>query len=323
MSNESRYFKLGLFVIVGVILIVGGVVIFGAASLFTPYISVQTAMTESVEGLNVGSAVKYNGVEVGSVSKIEMAGWSHASSDPAVEQATARYIIVEMKLRRAMFHSTVAVLEQRIEDQVRSGLRVRLASSGLTGPAFIEGVFLDPQVYPAQQLPWKQEKLFIPSAPNTMSAMVNNVEDIARKINRVEINKLVTNIEKFMTDTDTAVNELHMAELRQKVAVNLDDLHDSLGKVREILHDPKTQQMLNDLDKTLTNTSEGSVKLKQMLATLDSLLASENQNLASIIHELLRTSENASSLIENLKQNPSQAVFGQPPPHIEPGAKQQ
>ena len=323
MSNDSRYFKLGLFVIAGVVLIVGGVVLFGAASLFTPYIMVETATTESVEGLNVGSAVKYNGVEVGTVSKIEMAGWSHSDPDPAVEAKIGRYIVVEMKLRRAMFRSSeAAVLTQLFEDRVRAGLRVRLASSGLTGPAFIEGVFLDPEAFPPQQLPWKPDKLFIPSAPSTMSAIVGDVQDIAGKIDRVDISKLVGSAQKFIMDTDTAVGDLHTAELRDRTLAAIEKLHDSLNRIDEIVHDPKTQQTLDNLNKTVSNCSDASVKLKRTLGTADSLLSSQSQDLESIIYELSRASENASNLLDDLQQNPSRALFGQPPPRIEPGAKQ-
>jgi ABC-type transporter Mla subunit MlaD len=322
MSNESRYFKLGLFVIVGVVLIVGGVVIFGASELFTPYITVETATTESVEGLNVGSAVKYNGVEVGSVSRIELANWSHSDPDPAVQAKIGRYVIVEMKLRRAMFHLGQAdVIEQRIKDFVGAGLRLRLASSGLTGPAFIEGVFLDPQASPPLELPWKPDKLMIPSAPNTMSQIVGDVQDIAGKIDRVDINKLVGSAQKFITDTDTAVNDLHTSELRQKALAAIAKLDDSLKRMNEIVRDPKTQQTLDNLNATLANTSEGSAKLRRTLGTLETLLASQSEDLKSIIYELSRASENASDLIDDLKQNPSRVVLGQPPPHIEPGAK--
>jgi ABC-type transporter Mla subunit MlaD len=323
MSNGSRYFKLGMFVIAGVVLIVGGVVLFGASALFTPYVTVQAATTDSVEGLNVGSAVKYNGVEVGSVSKIELASWSHSDPDPAVQQKIGRYIIVEMKLRRAMFRLGQAeVIEQRLKDSVTAGLRLRLASSGLTGPAFIEGVFLDPQAYPPQELPWKPDKLLIPSAPSTMSAIVSDVQDIAGKIDRIEINKLFASAQKFITDTDTAVNDLHTAELRQRAVAAIEKLNDTLNRINEIVRDPKTQQTLDDLNATLANTSEGSARLRRTLATLETLLASQSQDLKTIIYELSRASENASNLLNDLQQNPSRALFGQPPPHIEPGAKQ-
>src|SRR5215470_10461184 len=117
MNTESGYFKLGLFVIAGVTLIVGGTVFFGAGALFREYFKLETATTNSVEGLNVGAAVKFNGVTVGKVSRIEMAIWKYPPADVAKRQDIARYISIELELNRSQFLSeTSAEIRANLQD---------------------------------------------------------------------------------------------------------------------------------------------------------------------------------------------------------------
>lgn len=63
MSAQANYFKLGIFVIVAVTLLCAGVVVLGGAKLFERTFVIETYMTESVEGIAKGSAVKYRGID--------------------------------------------------------------------------------------------------------------------------------------------------------------------------------------------------------------------------------------------------------------------
>ena len=70
MSANASYFKIGLFVILGSLLIVTAIVIFGAGAIFQEYIYVESYFEDSVQGLSVGSPMKFRGVDVGQVSEI-------------------------------------------------------------------------------------------------------------------------------------------------------------------------------------------------------------------------------------------------------------
>ena len=70
MSAEARYFRVGLFVLVGVALIGSCTVILGGRGLFKDPILLETYFDESVQGLEVGSPVKLRGVQLGTVSLV-------------------------------------------------------------------------------------------------------------------------------------------------------------------------------------------------------------------------------------------------------------
>ena len=71
MTDTSK-FKLGLFIIIAVIVFFAGLMILGSFEQFKEKAYVTTLVSESVQGLSVGSSVKYMGVPIGSVREISI-----------------------------------------------------------------------------------------------------------------------------------------------------------------------------------------------------------------------------------------------------------
>ena len=71
MSARTNYFRLGMFVLIGIILGIAGVIVFGGLQLVPQdMLEVETYMDDSVQGLLSGSKVKMRGVEIGTVDEI-------------------------------------------------------------------------------------------------------------------------------------------------------------------------------------------------------------------------------------------------------------
>ena len=64
MSAEARYFRVGLFVFVGLAAIAGTALVLGGRSFFAEKVTFETYFEESVQGLEVGSPVKLRGVGI-------------------------------------------------------------------------------------------------------------------------------------------------------------------------------------------------------------------------------------------------------------------
>jgi len=348
MSGDSGFFKLGLFIIAGMMLLVGGVVFLGAGEMFTKYVIVESASTDSVEGLDVGAAVKYLGVTVGKVSKIEMAMWKYPSQDPAVMANVRRYIYLEMSLRRDLLPAkSDEELRSNFDAAVKVGLRARMASSGLTGPTFLEICYMDPLQNPVMPVPWQPENLYLPSAPSVMSQIAANLEIILNQVRNADIGKTLADARKLVIDSDTAINNLQTKLLREKAVALIDEaqasvqriheilddpkvkqaiadlpritapLRDALARIDTIVHDPKVQKMIDDLSQTAASAAPSAEELRRVLRTLNLTLDSRKRDLEMIITDLRRTLESSSALMEDAKDNPSRLLFGQPPPHIE------
>src|SRR5438046_9638009 len=93
MSAQANNFKLGLFVIGAVVAGVLLLLIVGSGRWFQSKTVIETYFNESVEGLDIGSNVKYRGVSVGEVKRI---GFTYNKYELA--KATGerkRYVLVE------------------------------------------------------------------------------------------------------------------------------------------------------------------------------------------------------------------------------------
>jgi len=73
MPTRSSKFLIGLFVIIGALICAGVIIWVGAAKFFTKGALYNVYFDESVQGLQVDSAIKYRGVEIGKVQKIDVA----------------------------------------------------------------------------------------------------------------------------------------------------------------------------------------------------------------------------------------------------------
>jgi hypothetical protein len=67
---EARYYRVGLFVFLGMLAIVAAIITLGGRGLFQDPLMFETYFEESVQGLEVGSAVMFRGVPLGTVSGI-------------------------------------------------------------------------------------------------------------------------------------------------------------------------------------------------------------------------------------------------------------
>jgi len=69
MSAQANFFKIGVFVIGGVLTLVLLLLVLGSGQWFQSKVAIETYLNESVQGLEVGSKVRYRGVVVGEVRR--------------------------------------------------------------------------------------------------------------------------------------------------------------------------------------------------------------------------------------------------------------
>ena len=73
MATEAHKFEVGIFVIIATAIGIGAVVWLGASRFFQETQHFVTYFSESVQGLDPGSSVKYRGVPAGRVDTISIA----------------------------------------------------------------------------------------------------------------------------------------------------------------------------------------------------------------------------------------------------------
>ena len=288
MSAQPSYFKLGLFVIVATSILVGGVIVLGAGALLEEKIHIETYMSQSVEGLTVGSAVKYMGVQIGSVDEITFARFKY-EPDYVDQGLMGGFVLVDMALDARKYKDASREDWERWLPKARdNGLRVRVASSGITGPAYLEAVFLDPKEFPAPPLRWTPPPMYVPSAPSTTQVLLGAVESIARKLEDIDYSRVATNFDEFITTLDDKIGRLDAGQINDDVIALIEDLRTKVGEVdakrlndeavalleevrasndrlREILDDPDVDPAIADLRATLESSKSAMARLDEIL----------------------------------------------------------
>jgi phospholipid/cholesterol/gamma-HCH transport system substrate-binding protein len=342
------YFKLGIFVISATIIGVIGVVVLGVGTLLQKKTLIETYIDESVQGLDVGSAVKFRGVEVGKVQEITLT---------SVEYPTKRrYVLVRAGLTSTMFQDALADPRGTgFATEIAKGLRLRLAAQGLTGTAYLEADYLDPARHPPLEIDWQPAYPYVPSGQSRITQLAESVDRILRNVEQVNLPHLTESIEKSLA-TMTKATEVNVQRIGLEASRLLADLGETNRQFRDLIssedlktafHDgaiaaktarefieqaekpltqlleelPKTSQNVNRLVQRLEPVAqdlpEASAQLRQTLNRLNRLIAGQQQEIQTTLENLRAVSENIREIGDNAARYPSQILFGEPPPRSE------
>lgn len=277
MSTPTNNWKLGLFVVVGVCTALAMMVFLGGRSLQKQTVSYLTYFDESVQGIEVGSPVKFRGVTIGKVSVIDVA-------------ADHRMVEVLCELGVANLNRLGLSVEQhkgkRTKLSLPPDLRVQLGSLGLTGGKFILIDYFSIKDYPPPRLPFPAPENYIPSAPSMMKNLENSM---VHAVDRFP--ELTAGMLKVLTGVSTVVADIDDKKLLEKAVVTLTLL----------------DRVLADADKAINQLEAGqlSQKASSAFAKLDTALTNVNRLVeqASGDKGLLASAQRTSDALGGVAQN--------------------
>ena len=96
MKAKSKNYKIGLFVLSSLVILTTFIVILGIGNLFQKHILLETYFDESIQGLEVGSIVKFRGVRVGTVKEISFVQDQYKLDPISPDFYQGRYVLVKM-----------------------------------------------------------------------------------------------------------------------------------------------------------------------------------------------------------------------------------
>jgi len=281
MIRGGDYFKLGLFVIGGALLLLVVLFALGAGRFFKKTYTIETYINESVNGLEQGSAVKYRGVRVGSVSEIGFVAMKYGDKAEG-----HRYVYVQCTLDKDLFgslgHKSAA---DQAQDEVARGLRARPISQGLTGQLYLGLDYVDPERNPPLPVNWEPSNIYIPSAPSTLSRVEEAVLDISNTLGGLETAELPEAVKSFRRFADSASTVLEGTDAREigaRLSATLEQTRKLLTRINVLVADPAVDTILPDAARTVAGARklvEGSgpdaaALLKDARETAASLKAS-------------------------------------------------
>src|SRR5437870_2941619 len=150
MSQRANYFKLGLFVIGAIAAGIIVLLIIGTGRFLQKRVTVETYFNESVQGLDIGSKMKYRGVDVGQVTRISFTYVKYEQDKPMGDRK--RYVLVEAQIQPRLVGGRAAndiASAESTAIEVEKGLRIKLAPQGITGTSYLEVDYVDPGTNPS------------------------------------------------------------------------------------------------------------------------------------------------------------------------------
>lgn len=311
MATPTNNFKLGLFVLAGIttafILLLG----LGARALKRDTMKFETYFNESVQGLEVGSPVKYRGVTIGVIHMVDIG-------------PDKKHVKVQMDLDTKDV-KRLGLADGPEQIHVPPELRTQIVSQGITGVKFCQIDFFDPKSTPPEVLPFQVAVNYIPATASLLKsledAIVNAVGRLPEMADKVVA--IISNIDGLLSEirksnvSDTAVKTLEYADnVMKDVDKLVNQVHDSnvVGKAAGTV---------DNLDKAITKLNTGLEKISSDNGVLTSVQRATdayadlgrnangtNRELEKTLREVRETVESIKVLVDALERDPDMLIKG-------------
>jgi phospholipid/cholesterol/gamma-HCH transport system substrate-binding protein len=292
MARQKTNLIIGLFVILGVLMGVVAIIWVGATSYFQKGTTYVSYFDESVQGLQLNSAVKFRGVDVGLVESIRVA-------------PDNRNIGVVMKIN--------------MREKLQKNYVAQLKSAGITGIMFVELDLRkpgDPDFTPKIDFP--SEFPIIASRPSEMQRLVAGANEVVQKFNQIDAKGISDQLIATTKALEEVIKGKEMTSILTRVdaaAGNLDRLTARADKVLAGAALDKTvaeaREALNGARNLLTTVNE-QVLAMQLPATLGKT-REIGRELQATSQNLRQSSETLEMLLQRVYDRPSDLLFGKPP----------
>lgn len=289
MEPRQNYLTVGIFVTLGFIAFAGFIIWLSGTHDRRSYDNYRVYFTESVNGLNVGSAVKYRGVEVGRIDDI------------AIDPTNAERIMVTARIA-----STTPI---------RTDTTATLKPLGITGLNYLE---LSGGSANAAPLAMNEEEgvYVIPSTPSQLSQIVTTLPELAERFSTLadQLGKLVSD-ENVSNVSGTLANINHMT---QTLSDNSNNIETLIADMRDAMnHIASASKSVDELASNTQGDTEAALKsARAAIDELSALLKRTNEfssdgyrELYRLLVELRKASRDVQTLTKGIGENPSKVLF--------------
>ncbi len=318
MARKTSKFMIGLFVTMGILIGVVAVVWLGASKYLEKGQTYVTYFDESVQGLQVDSAVKYHGVEVGRVEKIRV-----APDNTLIE------VVMKIDLKGEIERDDVA----------------QLKAAGITGIVFVElsrKVPGEPDVSP--KISFASTHPVIPSKPSDIKQLLTGIDNVIQGLKKIDTEGISDQVKSTLKVLEFTVAGLNSVVGSVEKTLGGGRLEETVGEVKNTLL--KLQDFVSDVQKELQALNLGKTgsniesatarldkimnsgeveaileeakdaakKVNQLAEGLDKRSLEITNNIKATSENLKRASESLEMLVDRVYASPSDLLFGQPPP---------
>lgn len=307
MSARPHYFRIGLFVFAALLILTVGIVVFGAGQLFKPRVLIETYMPGTIQGIDVGSPLKFRGVPVGKVKNVSFVFNQYKEQTTSLDSGIYNYVYIEMEVTKRLFPGMFeADLQPMIEQSVEQGLRVRIEPAGITGLSFLNMDYLKGQKDPPIKITWKPKHYYIPSAPSEINSMLDSLNNIMREIEKLNVKGISDNLVTLLENLNESVTGADLPRVSKDLITVLDNLNRSISEA-------DIEGISRNAQAALLEIQKATTQLDAILGNVEPLTEINPEEIQETISNLQALSENLRALSSELRSYPSQLIFGPPP----------
>lgn len=321
MSRSTNPKIIGAFVTASIAVFVVLILFFGSAKIFSQSMRYILFFEHSVNGLGVGSPVKYKGVPVGVVEHIliRVEGQS--------KESTSIPVIVRIDRSRLTnrLGTSVEVFDPKfIHEMIEDGLVAELnVESFITGQLFVEFSLRPGQANNfAEHRNGNYGMIEIPTLGSSFGEITDNVGNIISSFSEFDFHKTFQTIDSVLENLLVVLQNLNTEEFSRSITDAADqialllesgELESTLLAMQSAL--AQSEETLSTYDLEEGQLAETVLQLNRLLANGNGLIAPESAaryELQSLLRELRQTAKSLRTFVNYLERNPNALLTGRP-----------
>lgn len=281
MSVRANPTAIGAFLIGAAILLITFVAVLASATWFESRTIFVSFFSESINGLEIGAPVKYQGVPIGTVTATEI----------QIDRVRKSFQVpvqfdIDLEKLQTLRGGFVNLADPSVRaEQIKDGLRVNLQMESLvTGQLYLE-LSYDPEAEPPVLEPHVTKYPELPTTPSLMAALGTGAGSV------------VAEVVKVLFQVNEILGEIDMPEINAAVVA-------TAQSVQSLANAPEIRAALRDLPVATAQVTKTMVAVEQLALTADSSLGPvgiqaerATAELTSTLQAMRRTLEQTEGLL--------------------------
>jgi len=316
-STRANYVKIGIFVSLAVTIALVAAIALGARSYNKEENLMETYIENSVQGLDVGSAVKFRGIPIGKIKEISFVWPTYNAPDTPEGQRAMRYARIVFTVDHQCLDKADNIPFAKLVDD---GLRIYVKSQGITGLMYLNMDFAStPFARTMLPVPWEPKYPYVPSAPGLDKAIIDVIDSLNEHLSGLDLRGSLTTIVETVALVRDELREAKIGEAGQR-------LNTLLTRLDSVVTDFKTWSEGAGLDNkaksafSLLSSFEQSAKaleealpvlLKnatEMTGNLNAATSGSRTQLAEALENIRIASETLNTILDRIKERPSMLI---------------
>lgn len=319
MSKHANPTVIGAFVVGAMVLAITAILLLGSGDLFVQKPRFVLYFKGSVKGLNVGSPVNFRGVNIGTVTNVQLVmGESGADIRiPVTIEINPGSFIRSEQMIGGMTESRKEKLAELIDAGMRAQLQLQ---SLLTGRLFIQLDF-----YPGTPVDLVGDNRYpeIPTIPTPIEKITKKLEDfpVEQVMNNIistskGLNKLVNSPELYQSiqSLNEILENIERLVKSQEFQESITSLHNALDDLGSLARtvDSRVEPLSSELHATLNETRLAMSQARDTLESAQDLVSDQKLLFAldNALAEITSAARSVRDLTDFLERQPQSILRG-------------